>query len=206
MTWAEFKERYEPNLGRRSVNYTLWIVLTTSQINRIANWYGIDMKNKKETVSGRTHDGRNVTLTFERNIGTVGLLELSNRKCHFVCVSGNGICEDGFGYALGNKLLSDRCHLALTLMDTDTGFGMRRGSLMLVPEGSMRDPPVSEESDVCWPLDHDFEIRKKLGRTYETARCRKCGFVYERRRARWRRWMSWTASRSRRAWDSASGS
>ncbi len=101
MTWAEFKERYEPNLGRRSVNYTMWIVLSESQINRIANWYGCGMEERRETVSGRTHDGRVVSLTFERHFGTDGLIGPEVAR-HFVRVEGNGIAEDGFGYPLGN--------------------------------------------------------------------------------------------------------
>ncbi len=171
MTIEEFREEYEKNLGRHSVNYTEWFIVQGKEdIYRILEWYSNRSGELKDdgdmSVKGILYT-TNMAAELRFRYGTVRYSLLSDPCAgHFVelCVPGHWL--DGFTVLRSNTLLPMRQHLILQLLDNDPYCALKRGSIAVMTVACLKGKEDAEPAD-CWPSEHAFSGDV----------CTKCGLV-----------------------------
>lgn len=171
MTIEEFREEYEKNLGRHSVNYTEWFIVQGKEdIYRILEWYSNRSGELKEdgdmTVKGIVYTTY-LTAELKFHYGTVRDTIFSDPSPgHFVELRSPGRLLDGHTVLRQNKLLPQGQHLVLQLLDNDPYCALRRGSIAVMTLACLKGKEDAEPAD-CWPSEHKFSEDV----------CVKCGLV-----------------------------
>lgn len=152
MSWGEFYERYWPNYGRHSVNYTAWIIVE----QKVIDWF-FDMYSNKDSI--------NRMIFKTKNYEFDGVEFKSKKNCHVILSYDEGNIDDPLGFMgvmpmpfldikdgpyldgfilpASNNLLEEKKHIVLRLVDNTHWPALRRGSIALIAKEL-----VKNESDV----------------------------------------------------------
>lgn len=154
MSWKEFHDKYLPNYGRHSVNYTAWIVVE----QKVIDWF-YDIYFNKNSINRMIFEGKNyefdgmeykskkschVTLSYDEGniedpLGIMGVIPMPFLKIT------DGPYLDGFITPGYNNLLEEKKNLSLTLVDNTHWPALRRGSIALIAKELVIDGGNDDE-------------------------------------------------------------